>query len=149
VVTPALADLFRNLGVHLIVNRPNFTLPRADASSFLPVRELLDSVTAGLTREDQQRLAVPASARRSVEAQEPAPTIKNSTFTDHNASAVPTVTGSVAAANAHQPSGESSERLRASTRINPMAKQMAGLTITVSIQNKGVADQLGLNPVVA
>ena len=93
--------------------------------------------------------AAPAGARRAVEAQAPAPTIENSTLTDHNARAVPMVTGSDAAANAHQPIGVSFERLRASTRINPMAKQIAGLTITVSIQNKGVADQFDLNPVVA
>jgi hypothetical protein len=38
--------------------------------------------------------------------------------------------------------------LRVLTRIIPRQKQIAGVTITISIQNNGVADQSPLKPLV-
>ena len=77
------------------------------------------------------------------------PFIQNKTLTAQTASNVPKLTGSKAASNAPQTSRVNLECLRVSTRTMPILKQIAGVTITISIQNNGVADQSPLKPLVA
>ena len=77
------------------------------------------------------------------------PLIENKTLTAQTASKVPRLTGSNATSNAPQTSRENLECLRVSTRIIPIEKQIAGVTITISIQNNGVADQSPLKALVA
>jgi hypothetical protein len=77
------------------------------------------------------------------------PLIENSILTAQTASKVPRLTGGNAASNAPQTSRENLECLRASTRIMPIQKQIAGVTITISIQNNGVADQSPFKALVA
>ena len=77
------------------------------------------------------------------------PLMLNTTLTAQNDSSDPRVTGSNVAANAHHSIIPNWQRFRASTKIMPPAKQIAGVTVTVSIHNKGVADQSLLNPLVA
>ena len=77
------------------------------------------------------------------------PLIENKTLTAQTASKVPRLTGSNPASKAPQASRENRECLRVSTRIMPIQKQMAGVTMTISIQNNGVADQSPLKALVA
>lgn len=77
------------------------------------------------------------------------PLIKNNTLTAHTDNNVPTVTGINADANAHHSIIVNSRRLRSSANIMHPAKQTAGVTTTVNIQNIGVADQSTCNPLVA
>ena len=77
------------------------------------------------------------------------PLMLNKTLTAQDDSSDPRVTGSNVAANAHHSIIPNWQRFRASTKIMPPAKQIAGVTVTVSIHNKGVADQSLLNPLVA
>jgi hypothetical protein len=77
------------------------------------------------------------------------PLIENNTLTAQNASKVPRVTGKNPATNAHHSSRENRECLRPSTKIMPLAKQIGGVTITISIQDNGVADQSFLKALVA
>ena len=77
------------------------------------------------------------------------PLMLNKTLTAQNDSSDPRVTGSNVAANAHHSIIPNWQRFRASTKIMPPAKQIAGVTVTASIHNKGVADQSLLNPLVA
>jgi len=79
----------------------------------------------------------------------PTPLIQNNAQTTQITSKVPRVTGKNAAANAHLSSRENRDCLHASLKIMPSLKQIAGVTITISIQNKGVADQSPLKPLVA
>ena len=76
------------------------------------------------------------------------PLIPNKTFTAHTDNKVPTVTGNNIAANAHHSITVNRDCFRASNRIMPPAKQTAGVTITASIHNKGVADQSLPKPLV-
>ena len=62
---------------------------------------------------------------------------------------MPTVTGTNAAANAHRFSCENRRCLRLSIKIRTIEKHIAGVTISISIQNRGVADQSCLKPLVA
>ena len=79
----------------------------------------------------------------------PTPLIASNPFTAQTANPVPNVTGKTPAPTAHQVSRENGKRLRASLKMRPAEKQIEGVTITSNIQNKGVADQLALNPLVA
>ncbi len=72
--------------------------------------------------------------------------IDNKILTAQTASKVPRLTGSNAASNAPQTSRENLECLRAASRIMPIQKQIAGVAITIGIQNNGVADQSLLAP---
>ena len=77
------------------------------------------------------------------------PLIKNSALTAQTDNNVPSVTGRNAAINAHHSIRPNGRCLRWSTKIMLPAKQTAGISTTASIQNKGVADQSALNPLVA
>ena len=77
------------------------------------------------------------------------PLIINNTLTVQNDNNVPTVTGINIAITAHHSISVNRECLRVSTKIMPPAKQMAGVTTTVSIHNKGVEDQSLFKPLVA
>ena len=75
--------------------------------------------------------------------------MKNNTLTAHTDNNVPTVTGMNADANAHHSIIVNTRRLRSSANMMHPAKQTAGATTTINIQNIGVADQSIFNPVVA
>lgn len=77
------------------------------------------------------------------------PLISSNTLTAHTDKRVPRVTGRNAAASAHHCIKASGCRFRCSTRIMLPAKQRAGVATTISIHNKGVADQSIFNPLVA
>jgi hypothetical protein len=77
------------------------------------------------------------------------PLIENSTLIAQTASKVPKVTGKNVAINAHHSSRENRECLRASTKIMPLAKEIAGVTMTISIQHNGIADQSFLEALMA
>ena len=77
------------------------------------------------------------------------PLIKNSALTAQTDNNVPSVTGRNAASNAHHSIRPNDRCLRWSNKIIPPVKQMAGVSTTASIQNKGVADQSALNLLVA
>ena len=62
---------------------------------------------------------------------------------------VPAVTGRNIAASAQHSISVNFECFRAPIKIMPPAKQIGGVTVTVSIHHKGVADQSLLNPLVA
>ena len=79
----------------------------------------------------------------------PTPLIENNPLTVHTANKVPRVTGGSPAANADHSSQEDRVCLRASTKIMPQEKQIAGVIMTISIQDNGVADQSLLSPLVA
>ena len=79
----------------------------------------------------------------------PTPLIENNAFTAQAASAVPSVTGNEPAISAHRSNQEDGACLRAPIKIVPLGKQITGLTMTVSIQNNGVADQSVLEAPVA
>ena len=77
------------------------------------------------------------------------PLIKNSARTAQTDNNVPNVTGRNAASKAHHSIRPNGRCLRWSNKIVPPAKQIAGVSTTASIQNRGVADQSALNPLVA
>lgn len=94
--------------------------------------------------------AAPSSAKLSWSVRRfHTPLMVNKTLTAQNDSNDPRVTGSKVAANAHHSIIPNWQRFRASTKIIPPAKQTAGVRVSVSIQNKDVADQSLLNPLVA
>ncbi len=76
------------------------------------------------------------------------PLIPNNTLTANTDNKVPTVTGRNMAAKAHHSITVNRECFRASNKIMPPAKQTAGVAITASIHNKGVADQSPRKPLV-
>lgn len=77
------------------------------------------------------------------------PLVQSNALTARITSRVPNVTGKNAAANAHRSRRENCDCLRASLRIMQPLKQIAGATITMSIQNDGVADKSSPSPLVA
>ena len=125
--------------------RLRFTLVSLDpsqrgASGFVRPRRLLEKLT-GVTGVGSSAVLAPIQSLT--------PLMESKPLTAQTASKVPRLTGSNAASNAPQTSRENRVRLRASARIMPMLKQIAGVTITISIQNKGVADQSLLKALVA
>jgi hypothetical protein len=79
----------------------------------------------------------------------PSPLIENNTLTAQTASKVPTVTGMMAAISAHRSSRERPACLGVLSRMMPLAKHIAGPTMTMSIHDSGVALQSVWNPLVA
>jgi hypothetical protein len=77
------------------------------------------------------------------------PLIESNTLTAQKDNNVPAVAGRNIATRAQYSTSVKFECLRASIKTMPPAKQIAGVTVTVSIHNKGVADQSFLNPLVA
>lgn len=106
------------------------------------------SATRPVGRHDGNRDSPPGAMHRMI-GRSQTPLIKNSALTAQTDNNVPSVTGRNAASNAHHSIRPSGRSLRWSNKIVPPAKQIAGVSTTASIQNRGVADQSALNPLVA
>lgn len=118
------------------------TLSWARLMSAFPSRSAASSITAG-------DFKIPALPCTTGSGSTYAPHIESNTLTAQTDNKVPKVTGRNAAANAHHSTSVNLRSFRCSAKIMQPAKQIVGVTTTVSIQNKGVADQSTLNPLVA